>query len=185
VKTPGYRAGGTARDDFKAQRHAWRLKVCAEFKADAFSVLCRKDLLRLVGSPVTVKMLEVQCVVGNYSDKEDHADLTRAVARLLRDEGVKLPRGKRTRHPELVRMTEALSETLVDYGMPFATGERARMVTVLRRIAVELSLEGDPRDVLKQQARTDRKTKRLANEAIIRAVLRGLAPLAKVNGLPE
>jgi len=133
-----------------------------------FSSLCRKDLLKLVGSHARVELIEAACTIGNYHDRDDMRAFARATGQLLRKRGVRMPRGKRA-CPGLVKMVADVSGLLVGFGMPLRTGGAAKMVLILSRIAAELDMP-DPRHQLRCIARKEADQRRRA-EASVRSVL--------------
>lgn len=138
-----------------------------------FSELCRLDLARLMGSRAAVALLEAQCTIGEYSDVAKHQVTAAAVARILRRSGVKLGRGKRTNRA-LEAFTRSVAEVAVSQGVKPATGDNSRMVTILRRIAAELEIPGDPRDELRRIARIDKRASGFAYQLVLEAARRGV-----------
>jgi hypothetical protein len=163
-------------DAYRAQYIALLRQAIDDFGLNLFSALCRKDLRRLLGSETIVDMLEAQWVIGNFGDAADYKNLSVAVARLLKARGVRKPRGKRTARPELVAMTEGVAQVFMIHGIPVTTGDNARIVLALRRIAAELGIAGDPRDVLRSMARLERRLESATYRAVMEAFVRGLAP---------
>lgn len=145
-----------------------------EFGLSGFSPLCRKDLARLLASPEAIRLLEARCALSRYGARLEHEENRAASLRLLHRRGVRLDKGKKP-HPAMVALVEGLVPILLAHGVRFASGDNARMVLILRRIAAELDVSGDPRDELRRQVRIDRalreSTRRLAVE-IIREALR-------------
>lgn len=111
----------------------------------------------------------------DYGDTRDHADLRRAVSRLLRQQGIRLPRGKRTR-PELEALVETMAPLLIQLGLPVATSERSRLVKMLRLIADAFGVQGDPRDTLRTALKRDRESERRAQIFVYEAMAKGLKP---------
>lgn len=138
----------------------------------SFSALCRKDLLGLLRSAEAVQLIEAACVIGNFVDPDDHAARDRAVGRLLAKWGVKRPRGKRA-PPALLALVDRVAPILVAYGVRPATGDNARMVLILLRVASELGIHGDVRGVLRRTGRTHKDLPRLSYETVIRAAIKG------------
>ena len=140
-----------------------------------FSALCRKDLLKLLRSAEAVQLIEACCTIGNYGDADDYAALDSAVVRLLKKDGVRRPKGKRA-PPALVHLVEGVAPILVAYGVRAATGDNARMVLILLRVAAELEVQGDVRGVLRSLSRRHKAMRRQTREllrGIIAAALGG------------
>ena len=143
-----------------------------------FSRLCRKDLAKLVQRPEHVSLIEAACTIGNFADQAEHASLREAVRRLLLKRGTRLQRGKRAA-AETVAMVDSLVRLLEELDMPLRTGDNSVMVLVLRRVAAELDLPGDPRDRLRRISRERRESQAHAEvfaAEVIRKVWRNLAP---------
>lgn len=139
-----------------------------------FSALCRKDLRKLTRSCDAAQLIEADCTIGNYADGGYHNAGRKAVGELLQKRGVKLPRGKRT-HPALESMVRRIAPIAAAFGVPMATGDNARMVLLLRRVAAELDVPGDPRDTLRREVATDRKLAEATRALVIAAAIRGLS----------
>lgn len=120
-----------------------------------FSDQLRNDLFLLFGDTDVVRLLEVVTRMGNFSDTADLADMRKTVSRLLKAKGIRLARGKRTA-PGLQKMVARLAPLLLHFGLPLATSERSRLVIVLRLIADEIGVRGDPRDELRRLTRLQR-----------------------------
>jgi len=137
----------------------------------------RRELALIVGSPDAAALIEADCTIGNFADEPDYRDLNRAVSKLLRKKGVRLLRGKRPR-PGLREFTERIASLAVAEGVPFRTGERSRLVHLLRRVAENLWHEPtpDPRDELRRISRTERRLREATALVVGRAIARGLAP---------
>lgn len=139
-----------------------------------FSALCRKDLRQLLRSDEAVRFIEARCTIGNYADLNDHARHQYAVGRRLKRDGIQRPRGKRA-PPHLVALVEDVAPILVAYGVRSASGDNARMVLILRRIAGELwKEEVDPRGEMRRVLRREKKQRELAESLAIEAFVRGL-----------
>jgi hypothetical protein len=110
----------------------------------------------LVGSKSAVQLLEAASAIGRFGDHADHADMRRSVSRRLKQDGLRLPRGKRTK-PGLEELVDALVPLLLYCNIPLASGERSRLVSALRLIANELNVPGDPRDELRRKIRIERE----------------------------
>jgi hypothetical protein len=105
----------------------------------------------------------------NYGDPRKHAERRRDVSLLLRQRGVRLRRGKRTR-PELEALIETMAPLLIQLGLPVATSERSRLVKMLRLIADAFGVQGDPRDTLRTALKRDREQTRRAQILIREAM---------------
>ena len=73
---------------------------------------------------------------------------------------------------------------LLALGLPLAFSERSKIVTVLRLIAEEFDIPGDPRHELRRLKRIDSATSHRSKQAIIQAVLKGLLPLSATKTTP-
>lgn len=120
-----------------------------------FSDICRKDLLKILGTAADVELVESVAVVGDYADASGHASMRRAVKDGLKKIGYSYPRGKRTR-PELEALVEDLTPVLLFLNVPLASSELSKLVRCLRIVASELGVKGDPRDTLRSKIKAER-----------------------------
>lgn len=149
-------------------------EVSRAAEPEVFSSLCRKDLGEIGLTPEAVNLLETSCWIGDYADKAYHQGTRVAVTRILRTEGVPISRGKRPT-PGLRPFVEGSSTILELLGIPFGSGDNARMVRVLRRVAAELELpdpRGELRRIARQRARSRETSRRLVAEAVLRVFAR-------------
>jgi len=100
--------------------------------------------------------------------------MRRAVSELLLVKGIRLPPGKR-RDPRLEKLVEDLTPVLLYFGVPLASGEYSKLVTVLRRLCEEFDLPGDPRDALRREIKQQREMERRAYIAVMQAAADGWA----------
>ena len=174
----GAREGVRVLVQFSSEHRALLDRFVQEFGPSEFSPLCRKDLARVPLPLEAVRLLEAECALGMFGDGREHKDLRAATLRVLKRRGVSLTRGKKP-SPAMVAMVGGLAPILLAYGIPLASGDNARMVTVLRRIAAELAMCGDPRDELRRLVRAERAraahVERFVSNAI-RAALTDIAP---------
>jgi hypothetical protein len=70
-----------------------------------------------------------------------------------------------------------VSGTLRDLGVRNASGDNSRAVLILRRIAEDLGLQGDPRQELRRIMRTSRQLSAQAQALVFSAISRGLKGL--------
>lgn len=94
----------------------------------------------------------------------------------LRQNGMTQNKGKRPALG-LSELVSELTPVLLALGLPLAFSERSKMVTVLRLIAEELQILGDPRHELRRLKRIDSAARHGMKQAILQAVLKGLQPL--------
>lgn len=151
---------------------------CDALSIKRFSQDCKKQLLLLLKDAKSTELVEFVARFGNYSDHEDHASMRKAVSRLLKKDGIRLPRGKRTK-PGLAKLVGDLTPLLLFLGLPGASSERSRLVQALRLIAEEFGIEGDPRDELRRlnevENKIQRNTERILNEVFSRAFAQAFA----------
>lgn len=169
--------------EFYRTRHSEIQRVSDALGHLRFSSLLRRELERELKTREAVSLLETVARLGGYHDHREHARSRAAVSRLLRRDGYRQPRGKRPA-PELVEFVEDVAPLLLYFGVPPATGEGAKLVTLLRRIAAELSVRGDPRDELRRANRRLREQRETTMRVIHEAVIRGLEPLRRVGSQP-
>lgn len=134
------------------------------------------ELAGLLGGRQNAQLFEAVARISNYGDIADHTDMRKAVSKLLRKQGVNLPRGKRT-NPALEKLVESLAPLLIYMGPPPASSERSKLVVVLRQVAETFNVRGDPRDTLRTQIKIDRANSKRTHEvlaAIFSRALRGL-----------
>lgn len=144
-------------------------------RAFTFSKLYREDLLRLLGNAEAVSLVEAAVTIGNCGDIEDLAQMRKAVSKILRQRGVRLPRGKRT-DPRLEKIVDRLVPLLLFFGLPLASSENSKIVKALRLVASALNVPGDPRDVLRREIRIDREASLRARSILFEAFAEGLDP---------
>ena len=144
-------------------------------RAFTFSKLYREDLLRLLGNAEAVSLVEVAVTIGNCSDIEDLAQMRKAVSKILRQRGVRLPRGKRA-EPRLEKIVATLVPLLLSFGLPLASSENSKLVKTLRVVTEALSVPGDPRDVLRREIRISREASLRARSIVLEAFAKGLSP---------
>lgn len=157
-------------------RKAEYSRLADALRIPRFSNDLLSHLSRVLGSTDNARLVEAVSRLGNYSDGADHADMRKAVSKLLRKDGEKLPRGKRAK-PELEALVENLTPLLLFFGLRLASSERSPLVVVLRLIADEFDVSGDPRDMLRSRIKADRILQQEVRKKIIEAVRRGLSPL--------
>ena len=133
-----------------------------------FSPELMNKLSTFLGNTDNAKLIEVAARVGNYCDETAHADMSKAVKKLLNNKGVKLPRGKRT-NPALEELVNDLTPLLLFFGVPLASGESSRLVLCLRCIGDELGMRGDPRDTLRRKIKIQRELEQGAYSLIMQA----------------
>ena len=150
-------------------------RIADDCRIPAFSEGLRADLLVLLKDKDAVRLIEVVTRMGDFGNSADFASSRKAVSRLLKTQGVRLPRGKRTA-PGLLELVARLAPLLLHFGLPLATNERSPLVNWLRRIADELGVPGDPRDELRRLNRLKKILEGRAFQVLIEAFARGFAP---------
>ena len=139
-----------------------------------FSNMCKDDLFALLCDNGAVALIEAVARLKKYADHKDHASMRKAVSRLLRKDGIKLPRGKRTQ-PGMLKLVADLTPIFLHYGLPCASSERSRLVRALRIVAEEIEIEGDPRDELRRLSKINQRAAKCAKEVVYSAAARGLS----------
>jgi len=143
-----------------------------------FTNQVRAELAKLLRNLEAVELIEAACAIGDFTNREDHMDMHRAVLKLLRKRGVSLGRGKKA-SPVMVAFVETVVPIAIAFGVPLRSGENSRMNRVLSVVLhAGLGMEGDPRDELRRQIRWKRTADANAKRAILEAVARGLRGLA-------
>lgn len=148
-----------------------------------FSPLLRKSLKEALKNGQGVDLVEAVVRVGGYEDHREIARQRRDVSRSFSRDGIRLPKGKRPA-PELEKLVEDIAPLLLHFGVPLATGEGSKLVSLLRLIASECSVRGDPRDELRRVRRLEKEQERAAKKAVLEAVARGLEPLRRLFSQP-
>lgn len=143
----------------------------------AFSPILRKELGEMVRNPDALCLIEAVTRHSRFNDAEDLVSMRRAVSKRLRARRLKESKGKRANHG-LVKLVATLMPLMLFYGIPLATGERSRLVTVLRMIADEVGVVGDPRDELRRLCKLDRRQaeKNDGYQLFLEAFARGINP---------
>jgi len=142
-----------------------------------FSLDLMREISEILCSEGNARLVEAVSRLGDYGNASDHADMRKAVSKLLRKKGVKLPRGKRTK-PELKNLVDRLTPLLLFFGLQPESNENSHLVEILRRIAQEFDVSGDPRDTLRSKIKTARIHQQNTQNVVFEAIRRGLsAPL--------
>lgn len=141
-----------------------------------FGIQSRNDLKALLKKDDAINLVESVVRIQNYSDLKDLDEMRKAVSKLLKNDGVSLPRGKRTK-VGMLEMMAGVAPILLYIGLPCAFSERSKLVLALRIIAEDLGLEGDPRDELRRLKKVKALHERAARKAVLEAVKKGLQPL--------
>lgn len=119
---------------------------------------CADTLRQLIGDTQAVALVAAYCSLYEYGNRQRHADeLTQAMTTLRRS-GCRFRRGKRTR-PEMDGFVSDVVGVALAYGVPLATGDNSRMVRILRCVAGDIGLRGDPRTELRCKVREDGKSR--------------------------
>ncbi|MDD2948044.1 MAG: hypothetical protein PHV80_04285 [Rugosibacter sp.] len=145
-----------------------------------FSALYRRDLAKYGFDPQAVDLLEAVTRVGNFNNTARYQAERKNRARLLfTTNGEKQRRGKRTR-PGMLEFVAELTPKLLFYGVPFKTGGRSRLVTVLQIIASEIGLDGDPRDELRRLKKLDLSQRAAMRARFYEILADGIRPRPRV-----
>lgn len=171
----GAREGAWLKDkEFAAKRIALlRHWIADSGQPKLFSPSCRAELSRLKLTRDDIALIEATCEIGEFQDSVQHRCMQTRVSALLRQRGIRLPKGKRTR-PDIEAFVKEVCGTLRDIGVHIRTGEDSRAVVILRRIAEDLELPCDPRVVLRRLRRLDRESSERTKALVFGALARGL-----------
>ncbi len=147
----------------------------AFFRPGFFSPQLRTVLMAEGLDEVSVDRIEALCWLLRFDRHQMHALQRRQAARRLRAEGLRSPPGKRAA-AGLESFVGEVGRLLEQFGIPFATGESSVMTKILRAIASDTSISGDPRDQLRAEARRRKRNAAAAAETIYGAFAAALAP---------
>ena len=150
-------------------------QIATALSIPSFSSESLSALGKLLGGLDAARTVESVVRIKNYSDSKDLSDLQKAVSKLLKKDGINLPRGKRTK-PSMRAMVGDVTPILLYFGLPCATSERSRLVIALRVIAEDIRIDGDPRDELRRLKKVKSLNERVAFEVVREAMIKGLAP---------
>lgn len=115
-----------------------------------FSDELRSTLVEQLGLyKSSIRRLEAQCQLVDYADKAAHNRMRREVHRRLRRSGCAPRAGKRFA-ANLETFVEDLIPLLQLAMVPIKAGENSRAVNILRAIARDIGVEGDPRGKLRR-----------------------------------
>lgn len=137
-----------------------------------FGIQSRNDLKALLKKDDAINLVESVVRIQNYSDLKDLDEMRKAVSKLLKNDGVSLPRGKRTK-VGMLEMVAGVAPILLYIGLPCAFSERSKLVLALRIIAEHLGLEGDPRDELRRLEKARKLQYQHTREYIRKAIAKG------------
>lgn len=146
-----------------------------------FSSELRRQLKAALKDDEPVRLIESVVQVFCIEDLRDRLDHKKAVAKLLRSRGVPLRRGKRA-GDQLVSLVSKVAPLLLFFGLPIATSERSKLVVVLRLLANELEIKGDPRDELRRLKRLKEEQHRRSRQvaaSLFSVAARAIAPRRK------
>jgi hypothetical protein len=156
-----------------------RMEECGQI-ADAcqvpqFSKGLRQGLSALSLGDDAIRLIESVTRIQNFGDTDEVAASRKAVSRILKARGVRLPKGKRT-SPGLKEMVDMLVPLFLYFGLPLASSERSDIVEALRMIAGEIGVPGDPRDRVRRLIRIGRRQQEDTRKLVLKAFVRGWAP---------
>ena len=148
-----------------------------EVGAPVFARIYVEELQRLMPNNVhAVDHIQAVTRLGNFADQNKLNRENKAVARLLKRDGINRKPGKRTR-PGIAGLVENIAPILLYYGVPLRSGETSRLVEILRIIAEAIELEGDPRNEIRRLRNVDKQHTIRIKKAICEAVKNGLESL--------
>ena len=152
-----------------------------EAGAPMFARIYVEELRRLLSSDAhAVEHIQTVTRLGNFADQNKLDRENKAVARLLKRDGINRKRGKRTR-PGITGLVENVVPILLYYAVPLRSGETSRLVEILRIIAEAIGLEGDPRNEIRRLRKSDNEHTIRIKKAICKAVKNGLESLKVIT----
>lgn len=151
------------------------LRAWAAERGPVLSAECARDIRRWIGDPEAVALVDACCSLRGYGDCKRWRTSEREALAAVRRQGCRLRRGKRTR-PEVAAFVHDLAGVLLGCGVPLATGDNARMVEILRRVADELRLQVDPRTELRRQVSAAAARRGAIRRTVAEAVASTLKP---------
>ena len=134
-----------------------------------FSGTTIEALNNMIG-PGAALLVESVARIDNYSDPDDCAYMKRELSKLLGESGVHLPPGKRP-NKKLEELVEKLAPILIFFNIPSSSSERSRLVVLLRHIACDFDIPGDPRDALRRLLRLQAQSEKNSREAAVEIFL--------------
>lgn len=140
----------------------------------SFSRESLSALEKLLGGLDAARTVESVVRLKNYSDSKDLPDLQKAVSKLLKKDGINLPRGKRTKLG-MLKMVGDVTPILLYFGLPCATSERSRLVIALRVIAESVDIDGDPRDELRRLKKVEALHKQAVSRIMREIMMKAFA----------
>lgn len=152
------------------------IELADGIRTPAFSATLRADLLKILGDAESVQLVEALTRFKGFGKVERYRSLNSEVKKILNRKGIRLPAGKRPKHPGLEPMVESLAPVLLALGLPGTTSERSALVLALRAIALELGITGDPRDMLRRAAKMGHQEAQQTRRELLEAFARGIAP---------
>lgn len=146
-----------------------------DFRPGFFTPELRSALLADGLDSISVDRIEALCWLRRFDRDQGHALQRRSTARRLRASGVNLPPGKRPA-AGLECFVDEVGRLIEQMGVPFASGEGSVMTRILRAIAADTSIGGDPRDQLRAEARRRKRSAAAAFEKVHSALADGFTP---------
>lgn len=92
-----------------------------------------------------------------YFSENIHVSERKYLFKKIREEGKKIPVGKRT-GPGMQEFVREIPRMFLFYGVPFASGENSTLIAILREISTEIGLKGDPRNEIRRQLDLSKKS---------------------------
>jgi hypothetical protein len=138
------------------------IQVSDSLQGRRFSQALRIELLKFLPDADAVSLVEAVFLIGDYGNHKELKRQEKAVAKLLKKDGVRVPPGKRP-NQGLMRLVGDMTPLLLHFGLPLASSERSRLVLCLRLLADEAGLQGDPRGELRRRVAEKRKRKLIPN----------------------
>jgi hypothetical protein len=164
---------------YRAQTSAF-IAIADALSIPCFSTCVRRELNAILALSGAVELIEAVTRIGDYSNEHEYSKLRKSVSLLLKADGIRLPKGKRTQ-PGILNFVADIAPILLYLGLPPASSERSKLVIALRIIAGHVGLSGDPRDELRRLNKIEKAQAKKVREAIYASVAKGLSSLQNIT----
>lgn len=144
-----------------------------------FTPATMAELKDTIGSEAAL-LVEAVTRLKNFGDANDLANMKRDVVERLQKRGIRLPVGKKPQIG-LEKLVSCLSPVLVYFGVPSASSERSRLVVILRLIAQDMGVPGDPRGEVRRLLALKKERENFASEIVMNT----LASVLKSKPTPQ